>query len=356
MNIKIGFQSNQLSLTGTEVALYDYAHHNECELLNKSVIFYQRHHPGNDEIAIKRFQSRFEVISYTDITDLDRGLVRSGCDLLYAIKGGKRDRIVSRVVPTMVHAVFPTNPLQIHGASYAYISPWLSKNCALGSIPAVPHIVEMPTPGGNLRAELGIPKDAIVVGGYGGRRSFDVPCAIAAVRQALERDSQIRFLFMNFEPFLAHPRAIFLPGVSDMGRKADFIATCDAMLHARLQGESFGLAVGEFSVLNKPVMAYRYSKHTHHLAMLGARGLIYQDSASLLSHLASLPRYLESNRDWDCYSQTCNPHVVMTEFEQYLIKPALTASSLTRPDINVGLKESFAYWQFKAKMRFGIAV
>jgi len=88
--MKTGFQSNPLSLTGTEVALYDYAHHNERELLNQSVIFYQRGHPGNDELAIKRFQARFEVIPYNDIADLDRGSVSSGCDLLYAIKSGKK--------------------------------------------------------------------------------------------------------------------------------------------------------------------------------------------------------------------------------------------------------------------------
>ena len=153
MVMKTGFQSNPLSLTGTEVALYDYAHHNERELLNQSVIFYQRSHPGNDELAIKRFQARFEVVPYNDIADLDRGSVSSGCDLLYAIKSGKKDSVVSSVVPTMVHAVFPTNPMQIHGASYAHISPWLSKYCSLGTIPAVSHIVEMPTPNGDLRAE-----------------------------------------------------------------------------------------------------------------------------------------------------------------------------------------------------------
>ena len=91
------------------------------------------------------------------------------------------------------------------------------------------------------------------------------------------------------------------------------------MLHARLQGESFGLAMGEFSVLNKPVMAYRYSKHTHHLDMLGDKGLIYEDTESLLEHLASIPKYLDLERDWDSYSQTCNPGVVMTEFQRHLI-------------------------------------
>ena len=90
--------------------------------------------------------------------------------------------------------------------------------------------------------------------------------------------------------------------------------------------------------------------------MLGDKGLIYEDTESLLEHLASIPKYLDLGRDWDSYSQTCNPGVVMTEFQRHLIEPALSASSFARPDIDVGLMESVAYWKFKAKMRLGVAV
>lgn len=54
--MKIGFHSNQLSLTGTEIALFDYAHHNEQELGHKSVIFYQilfsNHLTKNDIVSL----------------------------------------------------------------------------------------------------------------------------------------------------------------------------------------------------------------------------------------------------------------------------------------------------------------
>lgn len=36
--------------------------------------------------------------------------------------------------------------------------------------------------------------------------------------------------------------------------KTTFINTCDAMLWARHDGETFGLAIGEFSSKNKPVI------------------------------------------------------------------------------------------------------
>jgi len=54
----------------------------------------------------------------------------------------------------------------------------------------------------------------------------------------------------------------------DQGEKARFFATCDIMLHARLHGETFGLAVGEFAVLGKPVITFAGSRERAHLEML----------------------------------------------------------------------------------------
>lgn len=350
--MKIAFQSNQLSMTGTEVALYDYAHHNELQLGHKSVVFYEATNVNNHAQAIAKFSQRFETIAYQDFQDLEAKLVEHQCDLLYTIKSGKRDGVMSTRVPTMVHAVFPTSPHQLHGASYAYISPWLSRYCSQNRIPAVSHIVEMPQASGDLRAALNIPADALVLGGYGGRHSFDVPCAISAVKRLLAQREDMYFLFMNFEPFVDHPRAVFLPASTDMAYKSSFVMTCNAMLHARLQGESFGLAVGEFSVLNKPVFTYKHCKHTHHLEMLGSKGLVYEDEASLLCLVDSLPNRLARENDWDCYSATCNPKAVMTAFDQHLIQPALRNKNLARPEIRVNWLTELAYWKFKWSMRF----
>ena len=40
--MKIGFHTNHLSLRGTEIAVYDYALHNQELLGNESVIFYRK--------------------------------------------------------------------------------------------------------------------------------------------------------------------------------------------------------------------------------------------------------------------------------------------------------------------------
>lgn len=351
--MKIAFQSNQLSMTGTEVALFDYAHHNELQLGHKSVVFYQAANPNNAAQAIQKFTDRFEVFAYQDMQDLDRQLVSTGCNLLYAIKSGKRDGVMSTTVPTMVHAVFPTSPHQIHGASFAFISSWLSDKCTRGKAPAVSHIVEMPAADGDMRAELGIPADALVLGGYGGKHSFDVPCAIEAVRTLLATRSDVYFVFMNFERFVDHERAFFLPATTHMATKARFIQTCDAMLHARLQGESFGLAVGEFSVMNKPVLTYKHCKHTHHINMLADKGLIYEDAVSLVQQVHALPERLQRESNWDCYSATCNPASVMQAFDEHLIKPALANPDKSKPAIPVNLMDELAYWKFKWEMRTG---
>ena len=323
----IAFHSNQLSVTGTEVALFDYAHHNETLLGNRSVVVYDRQNPNNHPEALTKFSDRFDVIGYDRLDDLDTTLKQGKAELMYAIKSGKRDGVVSRAVPTMVHAVFPTAPWQVHGQSYAFISEWLSRECSANEIPTVPHMVTLPSINDDLRSELGISANALVLGCYGGAKSYDVPCAVGGAKRLLERRSDVHLIFMHLTPFLDHPRAIFLPGTTDMARKTKFINTCDAMLHARAQGESFGLACGEFSIRNKPVITYKFGKHTHHLDVLGGKGLYYGDEKEFLHITENLDRSKLSQGDWDSYTERYNPERVMGLFDQHLIQPTLSKST-----------------------------
>ncbi len=352
MKRTIAFHSNQLSITGTEVALFDYARNNEEVLGNNSFIIFDGKSRQTQEVARKKFSDRFEIIAYEDRRDIDSILKANGADLLYAIKSGKRDGLVSMSIPTMVHAVFPTNPLQAHGASYAYISEWLSEACSNDKIPCVPHIVEVPEAHGDLREALGIPATAKVFGSYGGRLSFDVPAARRAVREALDSLIDVYFIFLNIEEFISHPRAIFMPGSTDIDYKVRFINTCDAMLHARLQGESFGLACGEFSVKNKPILTYKHNKHVHHHRVLGERGFYYGDWRELFDMIAAMDPVRLSQEDWDCYSARYNRHVVMEQFDSRLIYRALKNKRLDRPDLSLGLLDVLPFMRLKMRMAF----
>jgi len=348
----IAFHSNQLSMTGTEVALYDYALHNEQLLGNRSFILYRINHPNNHPQALGKFKDRFEVIGYERTEDLDRILEARHADLLYAIKAGKRDGIVSSRVPTMVHAVFPTSPNQVHGQSFAFISEWLSTHCSNGRVPCVPHMIDLPPVEGDCRQALGIPASALVVGCHGASGSFNVPCAIEAVRLVLARRTDVFFVFLNIAKFLDHPRAHFLPGTTDVIQKTRFIDTCDVMLHARLLGESFGLACGEFSVRNKPVLTYAYCKHTHHHDVLGNKGFYYRDTETLATMIQTWDRQQMQSRSWDRYSERYNPSRVMEQFDRHLIQPALTGSDASSR-YGVGWRETLAFWQFKLRMHKG---
>ena len=67
-----------------------------------------------------------------------------------------------------------------------------------------------------------------------------------------QNNPNIYFLFANFYKFCQDlPNIIFLPMITNLQEKVEFINTCDAMLWARLDGEVMSMSMGEFSTLNK---------------------------------------------------------------------------------------------------------
>ena len=125
---------------------------------------------------------------------------------------------------------------------------------------------------------------------------------------------------MNFTPFAQHERLLFLPGNSDMSYKMRFINTADGMIHARGIGESFGLACGEFSIKNKPVMTYAMSPQRSHIEILGDKALLYKGKHDLEQLLLSFDRKLQYEQNWDAYSKDFSPQVIMPKFDSIFIK------------------------------------
>lgn len=336
--MKIIFQSNQLSLRGTEVALFDYAYFNQSILGNESIVVFDRNSPNNAPPALRKFQKNFTTIAYEKFDEVDHLISEHSADLLYCIKSGKRDGRLSKLVPTMVHAVFPTPITHVHGAAYAYVSDWLSLICSDRKIPAVPHMIHLPRLAHdaphNLRAELNIPEDATVFAYYGGEKSFDIPFVKReVVPEVLRQKQDLYFLFMNIEKFLDHPRALFLPGTSDVERKVRFINTSDAMLHARQAGETFGIACGEFSMMNKPIFCYARSRDKNHILALGERAYLYSNAEDLKDMLLDFDRVEASQQDWDCYSSHYCPEKVMEIFDKVFIKEALRNGLIEKPPV-----------------------
>jgi len=95
--------------------------------------------------------------------------------------------------------------------------------------------------------------------------------------------------------------------------KAKFLDTCDAMLHARWHGETFGLAVAEFAVLGKPVITFAESRERAHLEMLGSAGLLYRNRNELRKILEDFQPHRAVGTEYD---QHADPSLVMRVFQE----------------------------------------
>jgi glycosyltransferase involved in cell wall biosynthesis len=290
----VAFFVRHFSERGTEVAIYDYALHNETVLNNKSIIVCftpekQRQMGFSDvRFAYPKFAERFTILELDDIADID---VKShNIDVFHTLTHGEyedtyqfENKSIWEGCRTIVHCVFETrNP---HGDVYIAISDAL--NLKFGTtIPVVPHMIHVDSAETNLREELGIPNDAIVFGRYGGRTTFYCPHAIEAVKSLA--GGSLYFIFMCTPHFIDHPNVKFLGVTTDMKRKREFINTCDAFLHGQPAGETFGLAVGEFAVCLKPIFTYAHpSLCNNHILTLGEKAIIYVDTADLIEKITN---------------------------------------------------------------------
>ena len=329
--MKIAFHSNQISERGTEVALYDYAHFNEEILSNKSIIISNKQNKNNSTAALNKFKGRFKTLLYNDTNEIDQLLANEGVDVLYTMKAGTIDNILSSRIKTVVHCMFNLN--EPHGDVYASVSSQLNKRFNT-AFPVVPYIVQTPDYDGDLRSSLHIPKDAIVIGRHGGFNTFDIEFVHKTIKTITQNHINIYFLLMNTAPFYKswfrrqHKQIIHLPPSVNMKHKIQFINTCDAMLHARSGGETFGLAVAEFSIKNKPVITWKPRQHINngryyddaHLDMLGEKALTYSNQQDLYEILTTINPDTLKNNNWDAYSKKYAPEVVMKLFDKYFIK------------------------------------
>lgn len=313
--MKILFHSNQLCYRGTEVSLFDYARYNEEILNNESIIVSDK--KSNLE-SYEKFGDRFKVYLYGTFDEVERIVDYEKISHIYYQKAGGFDGKVVRNATNLIHAVFKT--YQKHGEKFAFVSEWLSRTCSDNSVPFIPLIVEKHETTGNLRKHLNIPEDAFVLGYHGGNDSFNIPFARQAVIDTAEKRKDLYFVFMNVSPFCKHEKVFFIEGTYDMDKKSDFINTCDAMLHARDRGETFGLSVGEFSVKNKPVITCSLSPESHHIDVLKDRGIYYRNYNELTEILLNIQKSDIKNKDWDCYSKIFNSAVVMGKFKDVFLQ------------------------------------
>jgi|694.fasta_scaffold123169_3 glycosyltransferase involved in cell wall biosynthesis len=320
MKKTIIFHDNNLTIRGTSVALYNYADYNEKILGNKSIIMTR---PDDYVNAAKdKFTKRFEChFSWFHGYDTENFAKSVGADYFYVIKEGtQRDGIILQNTPTLVHSVFCNN--DPHGHRYAYVSDWLAKNQGYNpETHSVPHMIEkLPPPPYDLRKKLGIPKNKIVFGCYGGSTEFNINWVHHIIKNVVTERDDIVFLFMNINKFNEedHPNIIFLPGTWILEEKSAFINACDAMLHGRFYGETFGLSCGEFAMENKPIITYNGSGERNHIDILGERGIYYEGMEDLYDILNNFKKYIKFD-DYDIPYKQYSPEIIMDKFNKVFL-------------------------------------
>lgn len=307
--MKIAFHSNQLGIRGTEVSLYDYALGNRDILKNESIIISDA---NSDLTTLDKFKSQFPVYLYNDFREVENIIQQEKIDAFYIQKAGFNDGKLVRNAKNLVHTVFKHN--EPHGEVYAYISEWLSLEMSNRKFDFVPYMINLPNHDLNYRSAFGL-ENKLVFGWYGGD-NFEIPFARQAVIDIAKKRNDVVFLFMNSTPFANEPNIYFINSTYDLDEKVAFINTCDAMIHARERGETFGLAIAEFSSKNKPIITYRDSPERNHNMVLGDKGLYYSNYQEIYNILDT---FTVTPGEYNCY-QEFTPERVMDKFNKVFLK------------------------------------
>lgn len=324
--MNIGFFIRHFTERGTEVAIYDYANHNETILKNKSYILcfneqaQQREGFPQDRHSFGKFSKRFPIIEINDMNEMTDVIKKFHIDFFYTLTHGGCNDIYQFEnkqlwgnCKTIKHCVFDTTYPESN--FYISIADFLNKKYNT-KVPVIPHIVDLPSTDENLRNELNIPQDAIVFGRHGGMSEFNINIAHEAIKEYLQDSDNSYFLLMNTFRFYEHPRIIYLDRNVDLEFKVKFINTCDAMIHARFCGETFGLSIAEFSIKNKPVITCPIGD-TGHIQILGEKAILYNSTGQLVDIFKNIKTIIHSRSDWNAH-RLYSPQYVMGLFKTHI--------------------------------------
>ena len=339
---KVAFFCKHFGERGTERTTYDYADFNEKILgnisyiicFNESVIRDKKYISSKDFVK-KKYLNRFEVFEINNIYEIKDILIAKKINYFYVQSHGFyrdifkfNDLRIWGNCQTIYHCAF--GPMVRQGSSIrcivgGFLNKRFSKN-----LPVLPPIVRPFQFQGDFKSDLNIPEDAIVIGRHGGKETFDINFVKEIIKKFLEYDEKIYFLFLNTKKFITHKNVFYFENLNDH-EVSKFIGTCDAMIHGRSDGETFGLAVAEFSVANKPVITYSESKDREHLGILKEKAILYKNKDDLIKIFNSIRIILKKKESWNAYKDF-EPKKIMNIFDKVCLsnkKSSLLNQTLT---------------------------
>ena len=323
---KVAFFCKHFGERGTERTTYDYADFNEKILgnisyiicFNESVIRDKKYISSKDFVK-KKYLNRFEVFEINNIYEIKDILIAKEINYFYVQSHGFyrdifkfNDLRIWGNCQTIYHCAF--GPMVRQDSSIrcivgGFLNKRFSKN-----LPVLPPIVRPFQFQGDFKSDLNIPEDAIVIGRHGGKETFDINFVKEIIKKFLEYDEKIYFLFLNTKKFITHKNVCYFENLND-NEVSKFIGTCDAMIHGRSDGETFGLAVAEFSVANKPVITYSESKDREHLGILKEKAILYKNKDDLIEIFNSIRIILKKKESWNAYKDF-EPNKIMNIFDK----------------------------------------
>jgi hypothetical protein len=311
--------ANSITERGTTSALVDYAI-GLREFGINPVISWEKEHITNNPRFVRLIQEGFQTIPYGDFDEIKQ--MSSNFDAAYFIKGGENDGKTLKVDKNLIHVVFQN--FDPHGSNYFYVSKWLAQfveqKFLVSSqhlpLPFLPHIVDLPKPKKSVRAEFGIPISALLGIRIGGYDTFDIRFVHHVVKFLLHTNKNLYFIFVNTRKFIRHPRAIFAETITDKQSKSDYLHSADFFLHARVGGESFGIAIVEAMSVGLPVLAWRGGTDLNHTVLLGENSL-YGNALDLILKIQAIREYGDNSRNYDI-ALNYKPEPVIEQFLKFL--------------------------------------
>lgn len=334
--LTIAFHVYTFSFRGTERALFDYADKNEELLNNKSIIVCSsKFNEINNIGVIMKFMNRFKMFLYDDYNHLVEILHKEKVNGMYFINYGHRDELSNYFefnkinIPLLIHCAYMVD--QKHGFVYAGASKAVVKDNP--SIPYVPHMITF-NPNGPIidyRKDKNIPDTAIVFGRNGGMDTFNnVPNDISVkdvILKVLDNNQNIHFAFMPCPYILMdvkHPRIHYFDNDGwDSVKQRSFMNMCDAMLHSSFMGETFGISILEFSVMNKPIITWNGGTFKQHIDNLGKKGILYNNMKELYDILVKFKKenYDKGKDYWNVALPKYSDINVMKDFDRVFLDP-----------------------------------
>lgn len=335
-SITIGFHDNSLSERGTTRSVFNYAFYNQTILGNQSIIFYEKHNPNNNKDVIEKIGSKIKIIGYEKWEEVDTFIKNLGCKYLFLEKSGTNDGKLSKVAENIIHCVFDTSDK--HGEYYTTLHK--SIDTKYKDLIELPYICcPLPESTDNFRGKYNIPTDAIVFGRHGGFHTFNIPYVKETIITFAKNNPSKYFIFLNTENFLPFElkNIIFIDCATDDLFISKFINTCNAMMWGRIDGETFGLAIAEFSMKNKPIIATKcfelkeryncnFGPFFSHVDLLGDNALWYNNEDSLYKILENFNPEDYYNKNLNFY-ENFTPEKVMMSFKSLI-------SNLIKKDVS----------------------